>query len=390
MVLSPVYFLVLIYFLANSYSAYNLLRNNGFEAFGEFFYIDSSVAIFSYILQVFFLLVLFLYYFFYASKKKVKRILSNNFGYFLFFLTVAYFIFNQLTGAGRAGSGFSFNGGSLLNIFFVLLQPDLLFLIIAPFLRSSRIFHLVSIVYFVSLLSRGWMGSVLLLVLIYLIRYYPVRLKLKNIYIFVFLGLVVFFSLPFLDGLKWGMRNGLAFFEIIEQVLSKDYFEVLAVVVESVLGRFQNINYAAYTLQHNNLFHNALLQGDFVWFYQAGMPHSIYCKLSSCSPDLNLFSAETIYGEKGLTWNIDPGLTGWFFLLNGFAVFFLMFLMLLLSFSYRTFCKVYGHKGIMLLACFSYVYLFHGWLGAFYNLILYAVFLSLLIRFKFTKKKATI
>ena len=246
MIINPVIILFLLYLLANTYAFLLLLNNGGFSDFGRFFKIETEVAIWTYVLQLFFLLILLFPYGTYSKSKFYKRELDNKYGYFLLFITVSFFVFNQITGAGRAGSGFSFNGGSSLNIIFVLLQPDLLFFLIAPFLRSRRLFNIIAVVYFLSLLSRGWMGAVLLLMVVWLVRYYPVRIGTRNSFYFSLSGIITILALPFLDGLKSGMRNSRPFIDIISQVLDKDYFETLNVVLESVVSRLQNINYASY------------------------------------------------------------------------------------------------------------------------------------------------
>lgn len=386
MTLNPVVLLFFLYASANSYAFYLLIANGGFSVFGEFFLIDSAVSISVFLIQIFLLLFFLVLYRFFAQAGRPRLELKNKYGYFLLFVTVAFFCFNQVTGAGRAGTGFSFGGGSILNIIFVLLQPDLLFFLIAPFLRSNRLFYIVTCVFFVSLLSRGWMGSVLFLFVVYLVRFYPVRITARNFIYLASLGFFVVMALPFLDGLKWGMRTGMSLSEVFTQVLSNNYFDILLVVLESVVSRFQNINYAAYVLQNSEFFHISLLQGDFLWFFQDGIINSVYCKLNPCVVDLNLFSAETLYGETGLTWNIDPGLTGWISFLYEYVVFFFLFMILLLLLSYRAFFRLYGLQGSLLLGCFVYIYLFHGWLGAFYNLVLYGLLFYFFVRFKLFKR----
>ncbi|MBL0446257.1 oligosaccharide repeat unit polymerase [Aeromonas veronii] len=382
MTLNPVLLLFLLYSSANSYAFYLLLKNGGFIAFDRFFLIDSVVSVSAFLIQIFLLLFFLVLYRFFAQGGRPRLELKNGYGYFLLFLTAAFLCFNQVTGAGRAGSGFSFGGESILNIIFILLQPDLLFFLIAPFLRSSRLFNVISFAFLISMLSRGWMGSVLLLLIVYLVRFYPVRITVRSFFYLAFLGFFVVIALPFLDGIKWGMRSGISLFEVYSQVLSKNYFEIIGVVLDSVISRFQNINYAAYALQNSDFFHYSLLQGDFLWFYQGGIINSVYCKLNSCVVDLNIFSAETLYGETGLAWNIDPGLTGWISFLYGYVIFFFLFMILLLLLSYRAFSKFYGFQGSLLLGCFVYMYFFHGWLGAFYNFVLYGLFFCLFFRVK--------
>lgn len=385
MTLNPVLLLFFLYSSANLYAFYLLLVNGGFSVFGEFFYIDSEVAVSVFLIQIFLLLLFLFLYRVFAQGGSPRVELKDRYGYFLLFVTVAFFCFNQVTGAGRAGTGFSFKGGSILNIVFVLFQPDLLFFFIAPFLKSNRLFNVISFVFLISMLSRGWMGSALLLFIVYLVRFYPVRITRRSFFYLLVLFFFVVMALPFLDGIKWGMRSGLSLSEVFSQVLRHDYFEIMGVVLDSVISRFQNINYAAYALQNSEFFRHSLQQGDFLWFYQGGIINSLYCKLNACAIDLNLFFAEKLYGETGLTWNVDPGLTGWISFLREYVIFFFLFMILLILLSYRVFFKFYGLRGSLLLGCFAYIYLFHGWLGAFYNFVLYGLFVCLFVRVRVFK-----
>lgn len=378
--INPYYFMMFIYFFCNTFSFYNLIVNQGFTQFGYFYPISLSSAFTSYAFHLSFWLLIFIFYKKYFKKTEWKLRLGSGWGLFLLLLTLLFFIFNYTTGAGVAGSGFSFESSNPLNYFFVLMQPDLLYFLIAPFLISNRFFWIISAVYFFSLMTRGWMGATFLIFVVSLIRFYPVRVGIKNLIIYSLFSLMILFLLPLLDALKWGVRSGLSFSEIISNIVNDGYWKNFFKVLEVVISRFQNLNYSAYINEHSTFFLRSLLDGQFSWFIQNGIFNSIYCKLSDCSKDFNIFSAEVIFGETGLSWNIDPGLTGWASIFSYFYFLFFIFVILLLFFSYNLYLKCYGKNGILLISVFSLLYFFHGWLNAFFNTIIYAFFLYFIFK----------
>lgn len=45
-----------------------------------------------------------------------------------------------------------------------------------------------------------------------------------------------------------------------------------------------------------------------------------------------------------------------------------------------------GSTMLMLIACFSIVYLFHGWFGAYFNIMFYGLALVIISKLKFTNR----
>jgi hypothetical protein len=180
--------------------------------------------------------------------------------------------------------------------------------------------------------------------------------------------------------MKWGMRTGSSVHQVLLNLLEADYWSLLYVVLESVILRFQNLNYVAYTFQNRDFFIDKLFQGEFSWFFQNGIFNSIYCKLATCSTDINIFVAETIYGESGLSWNVDPGVSGWFFILGFYSVLFFLFSIFLIVFSSFVYKKIYGRAGSLLLGVFLLLYYFHGWFNAFFNCLVYACIFYIFLR----------
>ncbi|MDA1381023.1 hypothetical protein PCI56_17200 [Plesiomonas shigelloides subsp. oncorhynchi] len=72
-----------------------------------------------------------------------------------------FLIFNIKTGVNIAGDGARIEGGSVINYVFILLQPDILFILIGASLLSGRLFLINLIVFLVSMALRGWMGGFL-------------------------------------------------------------------------------------------------------------------------------------------------------------------------------------------------------------------------------------
>ncbi len=382
MILNPFYILILIYTVGNTVSFIKIISAGGFYVFDNFWYISTEITILSYLLQLFFLISIYSFYRISLYKNYQNRQLNNNWGYFLLFITTLFFIFNLMTGAGKAGSGFSFEGGSFVNIIFVLLQPDLLFFIIAPFLISKRLFWLSVLIYFMSLLSRGWMGAIFLIFIVYLIREYPLKLNIKRSLVFLTFIIIVMLSLPLLDALKWGLRLDLTLDQIILDLTNRNYFETFYIVIDSVVSRFQNLTYVAYVIENREFYLDALLSGEVIWFYQGGIINSIYCKIASCAPDLNLYVASTMINDYTISWNVDPGVSGWIGLLGFYSIYFFVFSFFLLIISYLIYKRMYGTKGVLLLGVFSLLYFFHGWFNAFYNVIIYGFIFFLIFKIK--------
>lgn len=388
MTINPVYLLLGIYFFSNFYAFVTALANQGFYAFNNYYKISNGELVLAFVLQFFSFVVLLL--FFNGSYKRYRnRIieLGSGWGGGLLILITSFFIFNQVFGSGLAGSGFKFEDRNLLNYFFVIIQPDIWFFLIAPHLKSSRQFCWCAVFYLISLTTRGWMGGVMLIGLMALIRYYPVKLKFKTFFPFFLMGLLVVALLPFLDAFKWGFRSGLTIHELFEIVSAFNYLDVFGVVSQSVIDRFNNYNYVAFAIHEREVFFKELLSGNVNWFFQSGILSNIYCNIFSCGKDIGVFSAELVSGLDELSWNIDIGVSGWLAVLGWASFVYIIFSICLLYFGYFLYGRM-GAKGVMVFGVFCFVYFFHGWNGAFVNTIIYAVVFSFLLRMRLRASSA--
>lgn len=380
--LNPFFILFFIYFSANTYKLINVLFDGGFQFLGGYYEVGPEVALIGYGLQVFSLLFVLMAYVFFCNRYVLERDLGRSWGVFLIAVTVAFFVFNQVTGAGRAGAGFSFDGGSYLNYFFVFLQPDVWFFLIAPFLRSNRIFLIAILIYLISLFSRGWMGSVLLVAIVWLIRYYPIRIDFKTFWKWFSFCVLVVALLPVLDAFKWGYRLGVPTTEILSELFDRNYFSVLGVVFESVVDRFSNLHMVIISLEKSAYIFDRVLGGEVRWFYQNGILNAAYCKFYQCGTDLNTYYAELLTGQVNLSWNLDTGLSGWLAVLGIFFPFIILYSFLMVYGGVFVFSKFMGERGCLLISSFSLIYFFHGWFNAYFNLILYMFVFIFFYRFR--------
>lgn len=380
---NPFALLLVAYFSANTYALILGFLNGGFNIFGNFYPINFEYFIIAYTIQLIGLAVFYFAYVAASITYSNKKNLDDSYGYFLIAISFIFLVFSQYTGAHRAGSGFSFPDGSIekyINFLFVILQPDLLFLIIAPFIKSARLFLIAATIFTASLLLRGWMGAVLLLICVVLIRYYPLRITLRNLFTSIAVLMVIILLLPFLDAIKWSMRVGATLGDLYAIFVDIDYFAVFGVVIESVVARFQNLNIVAYVAANSDYFLSALLNNDFLWFYHAGILSSAYCRISSCAPDVGVYLAESITGYSALTWNVDVGISGWLLILDMYFPVFILYCLVLLAIGYIVFGRLFGIRGVLLFSTLSLIYLFHGWIGSIVNVVIYGSVFYFILR----------
>lgn len=387
MIINPFFALLSVYIAGNFYALIAGLNQGGFFAFGIFNEIHPLSFILSFFIQLIFLSSIVAFYFYGVVNYKKQIFLDNFYGYVLLILKIFFLIFFLVTGSGRAGSAFEFEEPSLVNYFFVLTQPDLLYFIVAIFLKSTRLFFAISLLFLISLLLRGWMGAVLFLAIAFLVRFYPYRLAAKNLPFFILFFIVLVGLLPILDSIKWSMRVHMSAPEFFANLFLMNYLEVFPVVVQSVVDRFSHINHVAYVLENSSALWSSLVNGNFSWFFNAGIPRALYCFIYDCPSEISVYLAEQLSGLPNLTWNVDVGAAGWLVVLGVYSSILIIFVFILLFFGVTIFGSLYGFNGVLLFAILSLIYLFHGWIGAFINVVLYG-FIFYFIAFYFSGKSS--
>ncbi|QQZ37594.1 oligosaccharide repeat unit polymerase [Pseudomonas sp. SK2] len=382
MIVSPFVVLMLLYFFANFVSLVFAVNDDGMFLEGKFFQLSSETLICSFALQVFFLLLLWLVYRLFLDRGvSFHRELGRAYGVFLFWLQLAFLTFNQISGVNVAGV--DSQGGGGVSYLFIFLQPDILFILIGLGLKSNRLFWLNCIVFLLSMLLRGWMGGVFLVLVMLMCRGYPIYISLRMLSKGVCGLLILFALLPVFIEAKWAMRSGLSVSDFFTSILSMS-FESYGEAVKYVMNRFQHVGHVALIIENCNRLHSSYLNGEFVSYWADGLPQMVVFKAFGLEYiRLNSFLVADTLGYTDAYWNTNPGLAGWAAILQEYVVLLLAYVVCLLVVVYSFMQRFAGPRYVMLISCFSLVYLFHGWIGAFFNLCFYAIMLMFWVRLRF-------
>lgn len=375
MILNPIYILLFIYIASNLLVVFQGGAQGGVKLDGEFYFLSANSLIISFLVQIFFLLIIIINYRFFAFRFKRKDMeLKDSWGWFVIIWQLAFLVFSMQMGINTAGVGGKIEGSSLVNVLFVLLQPDVLFFIVSLHLKSRKVFALSVVVFLISMFMRGWMGGVFLVVFIILIRSYPLRLSIRNTFVLASMFLLVAALLPVLTDLKWAIRGGVDILTFLGR--AADSFTLLKYedAIFYLLNRFQHVGHVALLVENKDEVFLSFQRGVFSGYWMDGLPQNILAKLFSFEIyKLNTYIVEYIYQVVDPEWNTNPGLAGWFLILGIDRFFILFYLLVIMTFPFYVLSKYAGQKMLLLLTFFSITYLFHGWVGAYVDIVIYAL-----------------
>ncbi|MFT5592925.1 MAG: hypothetical protein ACI8SR_001291 [Oceanicoccus sp.] len=384
MILNPFILLLALYFTSNLLSALLGVSMGGMELENYYFDILWTSFVSSFFMQVFFLAIFFLLYHKFNPISNLKVLMLGwRWGFVLIFIQVSYIVFNLIMEVNVAGSSKRLSGGSFLNYIFVLLQPDILFVVTSVLLVNSRLFWINVFIFIISFFLRGWMGGVFIGMIVVLIRYYPIKLSFVKAVYCSFLLIVIMALLPMLYDAKWAFRSNVSFDEFLHSIPESFTVEKYQNSLGYLLNRFQHVGHGAIIFESANELHQNYDEGHFSSYWEDGLPQAFYHKLSvdeTKKYSLNFFLVSYFWGVENPTWNTNPGLTGWVFILNEYNVFLLLYIILFIVVPQYYISKYGGKKISLVLSSFALVYLFHGWFGAYLNLMLYMVVIVTLLR----------
>lgn len=385
MILNPFYITVILYITTNLYAATIGIYNKGMEIEGVFFHISPSSILVSITFQISILLLFSLLYTFLKRKSPMPTlVLKDIWAYSLILLQIFFIFFNISNNVNIAGSGNTLRTQSLTNIFFILLQPDILYLIIGLHLRSNKLFWLNTIIFIISMTTRGWMGGIYLVFLITLIRYYPIQISKKKLKLFIFLAIVGIIFLPTIIELKWAMRSGESIFTFLSKINIINNIYSIDKSLDYVANRFQHIGHVSLFFENMNFYYHEFIKSSFIPFWLEGLPQTIFLKLFSYDvTPLSHYAVSVFFNIDSPTWNINTGLVSWIFITQEYSPLILIYLLFfyilpLTFFNIMNFVKLFN-----LISVFSVLYLFHGWFSAYFTLLIYVfIFLLLVIKSK--------
>ncbi|MFW1801646.1 oligosaccharide repeat unit polymerase [Acinetobacter nematophilus] len=385
--INPFYFLAIFYLLINFVYAVSGYQNGEMEIEFQRKVIDSTFFVYAFLFQSIAIFIIIFAYKIFSKKIKEKDsfIFGSQVGFFLLIGQLFYFLVNMYFGANIAGDSSQYKGNFLINIFFILLPFDILFFIFGICLKSSKLFFLNSILYLVSNLVRGWMGTPLLLFFAILCRKESLKLNVKAfILYFCFVVFIIALS-PYLMELKWVVRGKLENSSIIENVNNYGYVNYLLDTIDYIFNRFQHVGHVALIFENQDFLNEKYNLGYIVPYWGEGLPQSIFMNIFNVDSFMTLPRFLTIqYFSASLatSWTVNIGMAGWFIILKMKFIIFLLYMMLVVYLPFYFVSKFGNRKLFLMLSCFSLFYLFHGWIYAYITFLLYLILIIIFKRAK--------
>lgn len=354
------------------------VNDGGMVLEGYFFELESESLVYAFILQMSSLLFLYLFYrVFFNGCHKGDFFLKNGYGFFLAVVQVAFLIFNISAGVNVAGVE---SKGGLVNYIFILLQPDLLFLLIGVCLISNKLFWVNCLIFLISMFLRGWMGGVFVVIILLMCRMHPMRVSLRVFFGGAFASVLFFASIPVIIEAKWAMRTGMSVVDFFSSLPSPDS-ESYEAALRYLLNRFQHVGHVALILENSERLQYSYLKGSFIPYWADGLPQMFFYKILGIEYiKLNSYMVGDLFGLPDVSWNTNPGIAGWFGLLGMYGVGLFVYLSALLLVSFGFVRQYGGGRVVLLISCFSLVYLYHGWIGAFFNMVFFAIIFLFFVR----------
>ena len=375
LIANPVMMLALVYFFSNLHSFFILI--SGQEIFIDSLirgFDDSVVYAAGIALLASFLLLLLFYKIcatFFCCKQEL--LFSNNWGWVLVVFQCMFLANNIFYGVNLAGAE-DIGAGSPFKIFFNVFQPDLLYLLIVVGLVSNRLFWLNSIVFASSMALRGWMGGFLVVAVLYLCRNYPLKIDGR---LFLLLILLLFFGVlifPFLVELKWVLRADLSLGNVWTNVVDQGYLQSLGDSLTYLLNRFQMFGHVALIAENSDEVASAYDGNEFIPYWADGVVQWFILKINAIEVfQLNRYIVNVFFGSDNLAYSTNPGIAGWFLFLGGWVGVFASYICVVVIFPAYYIFKYAGFKYFLLLFSFVFIYLFHGWFGAYMNIVTYMI-----------------
>lgn len=390
MVINPFFALFILYFSANLLSLITLALGKPITIeIEEFTFSDATVAI-SAIALFFSLFASLVVYKATLAVTNTRTYLGIGVqgSFVLALLQLSYLIFNSYYGINIAGVEDEVQGNAILRTFYSVVQPDLVFLILSIGIKSNRWFWLNTGLYGISLLLRSWIGGIYLIVIVVAIRQYPVSLSKANLkYFGVFLSIGIA-TLPLITSVKWFIRSGAGIDDAIAFLQEFGYLNYLFDSVFYVANRFQHLGHVAILADASRSLNEAYDAGEFIPYWMDAAPQWLFMRLSGVDIlTVNKFIVRYVFDSQNLAYATNPGIAGWFFILQYKTVFFCAYLLGITLVPSIFILRYSGLNYFLFVNCFGLIYLFHGWIGAYANMIIYLITLTL-FRLLLSKKTA--
>lgn len=388
LVVNPFYALLALYFSANLVSLITMgLGEPIMIEIEEFSFSGATIAvsafaIFSSLLGAFLVYRTALV----ATQTRLNLILGPQASLALALVQLSFLTFNTYYGVNVAGIEDEVHGNSILRAFYSIVQPDLIFLILSIGIKSNRWFWLNAGIYGISLLLRSWIGGLYLIAIVVMIHEYPVTLSRRSLKYFGAALAVGIATLPLITSVKWFIRSGAGIDDALGFLHDIGYGNYLADSLYYVLNRFQHLGHVALLADNSRSLSEAYDAGEFIPYWMDAAPQWFLMRLNGIDiVTINKFIVRYLFDSGNLAYATNPGIAGWFFILQYRTVFFCTYLLSITLIPSILILRYAGFRYFLLVSCFSLIYLFHGWIGAYANMVLYLI-TFLLLRLIFSRR----
>ncbi|WP_368882762.1 oligosaccharide repeat unit polymerase [Proteus mirabilis] len=352
-----------------------LLENKTFE-------VSHESIIVSFLLYISLLLLLLMISMFFIQKMRVSYQLNNKvsfrLGLFILILQCLFVIFNYIYQINTAGYNSKGLSPWYLNYFFILFNPDTLFLIYIFITKNSLLKKTNIIIFLISTISRGWMGGVLPI-----ITYFFCTSKI-NIRIIFPIIIVFLLNLPFLFNAKWFFREHNISDISLDLIVnlfdfSTGYFQALFDTFNYIINRLQHITIISYIYDLSDSIYP--LKNNFLSVYSEGLPQRLFhTMLGTDYILLNQYIVQNFIADNNANWNVQVGLSSWFIISPLQSIFLIIYFsaLLIIAHSIPILKKIYNyHLLVLYLAIFT---LLVGWVSTFINVIIYGLISAIIIK----------
>lgn len=349
---------------------------------GWYYTFDSFELFIIFIYQSLSLFFLYAFYMFFKriniKKSKENNLYSNKVGLFLIMAQLLLIYVSYTYGYGTVGIRREESTTPYTLMLFLNFFPiEYIFFIISPRLKSDKYFYINLIICIFSAIYRGWMGALFFGLLIILIRNGGININLKKLLKFI-IGIFLFICIiPLFIEIKWSLRAGNDV--ALENIYSSKNIHESA---NYILSRMQSLGQIQIINESKNFYKISYNNGLIKPYYLDGVVQDILVRRLGNDPSdtLTQYVAKNSFGAMNS--NTNTGIIGWFLILGEYFVFFMVYISTLLTIIYSLILRFGTKIELQLLAVFSILFLFHGFIAYFFWFSLYLVMITLLGKIK--------
>lgn len=382
--IKPFYTAILFYFFANLlFFALAICNNNIITIEYEKFYVDGFILWFSFFIQNIALIFIIIIYSLFKNKEFKEISLYGDYcGVFLLIWQLIFLYLAVYSGLGVVGAENKVN--QVLVVISNFLSADLFYILMAPSLKSNKLFFINTLIYLVSTLIRGWIGGVVISFFVYLSRVGYLKISIKNFIVYCLLFIFILIISPFIIDFKITTRVGGDF-----EFDFKNYGKKLEFSLEYILGRFQHIGHIALLMKNANEYRVLYDFNQILPYWVEGIPQNFLYKYLGYRDLLtysNMMAVRDFGAYSNDAWNANTGFGGWLILLREKSVLLFLYWSSLIFALYMFLYKCGNKQTFNMISVFMVIYLYHGWFGAFFNLMLLVFAFVFLSRVKINKR----